>query len=390
MNANASDPRLYPEGLYVHLPFCEALCTYCDFARELYSSDRPNRYLAALERELDTKLRRLHPRGGAFAPRTLFVGGGTPSSLSLPQLDAFFDLLDRHVDRARLEEFTVECNPGSTDAAKLARLRARGVNRVSFGVQSFQPHLLQLLGRVHGAKHGAEAVARAREAGFENVSIDLMHGLPTQSLDDLKRDLDAALALETEHLSAYGLIHEAGTPLTQAVQRGQVARPGPEEEAAHYRLVMETLDSGGLPMYEISNYAKPGREAQHNLIYWRNEAYLGVGVSAAEYVAGARSVNRKDVNAYLEAVERGADPAASTETLTGAARAREALVLALRLREGVDLAAFAARWGFDVEAAFPELLATFTREGLLERAAGRLRITRQGLPVADGILSELV
>lgn len=385
-----ADPRLHPEALYVHLPFCEALCTYCDFAREIYSDDRPNRYLAALERELQARIARL---GAPFAPRTIFLGGGTPTALSETQLERFFDLLERHVDYARVEEFTAEANPGSADTAKLALLKRRGVNRASFGVQSFQPHLLQLLGRIHGAKHGGEAVRRARDAGFQNVTIDLMHGLPTQSLDDLKKDLDAALALGTEHLSAYGLIYEKGTPLTEASARGRVARLAPEEEGAHYRLVMETLGAGGLPQYEISNYAKPGREARHNLVYWRNEAYLGIGVSAAGCVHGERTVNHRAVDAYLHAVEAGEDPAAEREVLDASAKARESLVLALRLCGGLEPADFRARWGLDpaTDAGFQAAFRKHAAAGLMERtAAGRYRITREGFPVADAILCDFV
>ncbi|MBE7462745.1 MAG: radical SAM family heme chaperone HemW [Planctomycetes bacterium] len=387
----ARDPREYPEGLYIHLPFCAALCTYCDFARELYGPERPDRYLRALERELAAKLRKLHPDGAPYAPRTIYLGGGTPTALSPGQLGALFDLIGRHVDASRVEEFTAECNPGSADTGKLELLRARGVNRVSFGIQSFQPHLLQLLGRVHGARDGAEAVRRARAAGFDNLTVDLMHGLPTQSLEDLRRDLDAALALEPEHVSAYGLIYEDGTPLTVAMERGQFPRPSPEEEAAHYRLVMEACEGAGLRMYEISNYARPGREARHNSIYWHGEAYLALGVSGAEYVGGERRNNRRDVSGYLEAIETGGDPIAERERLGPEARAREALVLALRLREGIDPAAFAARWNFDLEAHCGAAFAKFTELGLLEIAAGgRLRISAAGLPVADAILSELV
>ena len=394
------DPRVWPEGLYVHLPFCAALCTYCDFASEVYSADRPRRYLAALEQDLSARIDGLSALPSKevagdvlrFAPRTIFLGGGTPSALSMAELKFFFEFLRRHVDCSRLEEFTIEANPGSTDAAKLEFLLAQGINRISFGVQSFQPHLLKLLGRVHGAAQGREAVALARAAGFENLSIDLMHGLPTQSLDDLKRDLDEALELETEHLSAYGLIYEDGTPLKAAVERGQIERLDPEQEAAHYRLVMERLETGGLLQYEISNYARPGREARHNLIYWRNEAYLGVGVSAASFVNFERTVNQYAMNAYMDAVERGEAPVASRERLESEPRARESLILELRLHAGVDPEEFRARWGLDLEA--PTIMPTlekFRAVGLLEKSPeGRWRITREGFPVADGILSELV
>lgn len=402
-NPPPRDPRIWPEGLYIHLPFCAAICTYCDFASELYSPERPRRYLVSLEKELAAKVGRLLGHKGdappllkgeiTYSPRTIFLGGGTPSALSIGELTHFFDMLERYVDCSKVEEFTIEANPGSTDEKKLEFLLTRGVKRISFGVQSFRPHLLKLLGRIHGADQGREAVALARAAGYRNVSIDLMHGLPTQSLDDLKRDLDEALALGTEHISAYGLIYEDGTPLKGAVEAGKIARLPPEEEAAHYRLVMERLEAGGLPQYEISNYAKPGCEARHNIIYWRNEAYMGVGVSAAGFVNFERASNHYEMDAYMSAVERGEDPAASRERLSPEARARESLVLELRLRTGVDPAEFHGRWGLNLEQDPPlrAVLDKYRSVGLMEKtAAGRWRITREGLPVVDGILSELV
>lgn len=383
------DPHVFPDGLYVHLPFCAAICTYCDFASEVYAAARAQRYLAVLEKELSARVSLLnaaHP----FAPRTIFLGGGTPSALNIPELTLFFDLLERHVDLRRVEEFTIEANPGSTEPAKLEFLRKRGINRISFGVQSFQPALLKLLGRVHGASQGREAVRMARDAGFDNVSIDLMHGLPTQTMDDVNRDIDDALALRTEHISAYGLIYESGTPLKDALDRGVVKRLEPEEEAAQYMAMIEELEKGGLMQYEISNYARPGREAEHNLIYWRNEAYLGVGVSAASFINWERNVNFYDMNRYMASAADTGDAIDTREVLTPEARARESLILELRLRKGVDLEAFRAAWGLDVARDCPPL-DKFMKVGLMERLPdGRFRISRQGMPVADGILSEFV
>jgi len=380
------DPRVDPEGLYVHLPFCAAICTYCDFASELYAAARAKRYLEALENELRVRTAHLQP----FAPRTVFLGGGTPSALSVAELRGFFDMLRKYVELKDVAEFSIEANPGSTDAEKLEFLLKQGVNRISFGVQSFQPHLLKLLGRVHGAQHGREAVSLARAAGFTNVSMDLMHGLPTQSLEDLSRDVDEALRLGTDHISAYGLIYEDGTPLKQAVAKGIVQTLTPEEEAAHYRLVMERLESGGLPQYEISNYARPGYEAQHNLIYWRNEAYLGVGVSAASFVDFERSTNFYQMDDYIREALAAGVAIDMRETLDPQARARESLVLELRLRAGVDPHEFQTRWGLDIlrDCAVIE---RYQSQGLIERLpSGRIRISRAGMTVADGIMSELV
>ncbi len=385
-------PLTFPDALYVHLPFCAALCTYCDFASEVYAAARAQRYLDALEKEFRARLGALKESSAdtVFAPRTIFLGGGTPSALNIPELRRFFSILKSQVDVSRVEEFTIEANPGSTEPAKLDYLLKECVNRISFGVQSFQPHLLKLLGRVHGASQGREAVRMARAAGFTNVSIDLMHGLPTQSHDDLRRDLDEALALETDHLSAYGLIYEDGTPLKTAVEKGTVAPLPAIEESAHYSTVMETLERGGLPQYEISNYARPGREAQHNLVYWRNEAYLGVGVSAASFVDFERTVNFIAMDNYMKAAESLGNAIETRETLDAAARARESLILELRLARGIDPNEFASRWGtnplFD-----SNVVATFFTEGLMEKTAdGRIRITRRGMPVADGILSNFV
>jgi putative oxygen-independent coproporphyrinogen III oxidase len=383
-------PQTWPEGLYVHLPFCAAICTYCDFASEVYAAARAKVYLDALEREFEVRTRDIKNAYGRYAPRTIFLGGGTPSALNIEELERFFSILLRYVSLHRVSEFTIEANPGSTDEQKLELLVRRGLNRISFGVQSFQPHLLKLLGRVHGADQGREAVRMARDAGFDNISIDLMHGLPQQSLDDVKRDCDEALALDTDHISAYGLIYEDGTPLTDATARGSIQKLPPEEEAAHYRTVMDGLEAGGLEQYEISNYCKPEREAQHNLIYWRNEAYLGVGVSAASFINWQRSVNHYAMDTYLKQTSESGVAIDTSESLTPEARAREALILELRLRRGVDPVQFQKRWGGELISSSPTV-EKFVREGLMERLAdGRYRISRQGMSVADGILSELV
>jgi oxygen-independent coproporphyrinogen-3 oxidase len=386
----------HPAGLYIHVPFCHAFCSYCDFASEIYQPAAVARYLEALEKELSTRVAELES-SAPFAPRTVYVGGGTPSALSLAELARFLDLLQRRAltpglsrGVGRVEEFTIEANPGTVEPAKLDLLRRRGVNRISFGVQSFQPRLLKILGRSHGPEDGKEAVRLARAAGFDNISIDLMHGLPTQSLDDLRRDVDEAARLGTEHLSAYGLSYEEGTPLRCAVERGELSRLPAEEEARQYLLLIELLERAGLKHYEISNYARPGKESRHNLIYWMNEAYLGVGASAASFVNWERSTNLSAVAAYVQAVETSGKATEKSETLEPAARAREALILELRLRRGVHPDEFRARWGVDCltgNAALPR----FLQEGLMELTAeGRYRISRKGLPVADGILAEFV
>ena len=401
---NASGP---PAALYVHVPFCRAKCSYCDFAREVRHADRVSLYLAALAIELGSRCAE-SPRGGAVTKtlnrqsspdasgvyrqsRTVYIGGGTPTSLTEAELDRLLDILARHVDLKSAEEFTVEANPGTLTVGKLSLLRTRGVNRLSLGVQSFQPRLLKLLGRIHTAGEARASVELARAAGFDNLSLDLMHGLPTGSRQELECDLDAALALAPEHLSAYGLTYEEGTPLALAVARGDIAKLSAEEETAQYTLVMERLEAGGLPQYEISNYARPGRQSRHNLAYWRNEPYLGFGPSAASYLDGERSVNERELDAYCAAIAARGQAVASRERLDPEKRAREALILELRLRAGVDAAEFRARWGWDFQAACAAELARFRAQGLMEfTPEQRWRLTARALPVADTVLSEFV
>ncbi|MGD0092284.1 MAG: radical SAM family heme chaperone HemW [Planctomycetota bacterium] len=381
--------QTFPAGLYVHIPFCTSFCSYCDFASEIHKPAAVARYLKALEKELCTRVAEL-AAVAPFAPRTVYIGGGTPSALQVAELAGLFDLLARNLNLDSVEEFTIEANPGSVDAAKLELFRRRGVNRISFGVQSFQPRLLKLLGRIHGPEDSRQVVRLARAAGFGNVSIDLMHGLPTQSRDELRRDVDEAASLGTEHVSAYGLSYEEDTPLYRAVERGELAPLPAEEEARQYLAVIELLEEAGLRQYEISNYARPGLESRHNLIYWRNQAYLGVGASAASFLAWQRSNNHSEVAAYLEAVEATGLATETAEVLDASARAREALVLELRLRRGVSPEEFRACWGVDCLKSSP-LLQGFLQEGLMEMTVdGRYRISKQGLPVADSLLAEFV
>ncbi|MFH0939873.1 MAG: radical SAM family heme chaperone HemW [Planctomycetota bacterium] len=384
MNRSA---QTFPDGLYAHVPFCASLCRYCDFASEVYQAARTQCYLTALEKELRARVAQLAQQ---FAPRTIFIGGGTPSALSIAELTRFFEILRQYVGFDRVREFTIEANPGSTDPAKLEFLRRQGVNRISFGAQSFQPHLLKLLGRRHSAEQSRETIRLARAAGFENISIDLMHGIPTQTKEDAQRDVAEALALPLEHVSAYGLSYEEGTPLLDAVRNGAIRRSLSEEETMLYYQVMDDLEAGGMAQYEISNYARPSYEAQHNLIYWRNEAYLGIGPSAASFIHWERSANADDLDAYLRAVSESGLAIVSCETLDPAARAREALILELRLRRGVDTAEFYARWETELLGQ-SATTRKYIKEGLMEKLPnGRYRITRQGLSVADGIMSELV
>jgi putative oxygen-independent coproporphyrinogen III oxidase len=379
----SAPPWLWPRSAYVHIPFCVHKCGYCDFASLAGADHLADRYLDALAREMAFL-------GEPQPVDTIFVGGGTPTRLSASQLGRLMAMINHWYRLAPGGEFTVEANPGTLDVHKADVLAAGGVNRVSLGAQSFQPPLLNALER----NHGPEEVPRALEIvrpRFERWSFDLIFGVPGSTLDDWAADLDAALALAPSHLSCYGLVYEKGTPLWSQRKSG-VVRPVDEDvEHAMYAMTIDRLQAAGLAMYEISNYARPGHESRHNLVYWANEAYFGVGLGATRYVQGVRSSNTRELPAYLRRLENGEEATSPTETLEPEARARETAVLMLRRTvPGIDRADFQARTGFALDALLGEEIGRNTRKGLLEDDGRRVRLTREGLFLADTVLSDIV
>ncbi len=287
-------------------------------------------------------------------------------------------------------EWTVEANPGTLDAAKVDVLASGGVNRVSLGAQSFQPPLLAALERHHDPEDVPRALDLIRPR-FERWSFDLIFAVPGSTLDDWQADLETALALQPSHLSCYGLVYEKGTALWKQWDAGQVRAVDEDVERAMYAHTIERLARAGLEQYEISNFARPGHECRHNLVYWANEPYHGVGLGAARYLEGTRAVNTRDLPAYLRRVESGADPTGPSESLDPEARARETAVLMLRrTRLGIERSDFLARTGYGLDALASVALRRHTASGLLEDDAGRVRLTREGLFLADSVLSDLL
>jgi len=297
-------------------------------------------------------------RRGLPPATSVFFGGGTPSLLPAQLLVSVLEAVTRLPEA----EVTVECNPESVDEEKLAAYRAAGVNRLSFGVQSMVPHVLASLGRVHDPAAVARAVALARETGFDNFNLDLIYGAAGETLDDWRRTLDAALALDPPHVSAYALTVEPGTPLAARVRQGEVTAPDDDDQADKYLAADTALGAAGLEWYEISNWARPGRECRHNLLYWQQGEYTGIGCAAHGHTSGRRWWNVRTPERYIALVEEGASTEAGCEELTPAARAEEALVLALRTRLGVPAVDGAG----------------LVEEGLAERRGDRLVLTRRG------------
>ena len=364
-------------GVYVHLPFCPYICPYCDFAKEVWSDARAAQYREALAAEIDA--------APAVAARTLFFGGGTPTTYD-PAVIA--QIVTRVRERFALDaaaEVTAEANPDPALIGRLPGLFAAGINRLSIGVQSFDPEELRRLGRRHTPADVARVVEAARAAGFTNISLDLIFGVPGGSAASWRRTLDAALALEPEHLSAYGLTIEDDTPYAAWFARDPAAFADDTLEAELYGIAIARLREAGFEHYEISNWARPGFRSQHNAGYWRNDPYLGLGVGAASYLDGVRSVHTREIDAYLRAALAREPIPGEEERLEGTARAGEAIMLALRTAEGVDPAAFGERYGLAFEERYGIIVERLAADGFLTAAGGRVRLTERGKYLANDV-----
>jgi oxygen-independent coproporphyrinogen-3 oxidase len=340
-----------------------------------------DRYLSALEREMGMTL--AHPQ----EVDTIFVGGGTPTRLDAGQLERLTRIIRRWLVPAPAAEWTVEANPGTLDARKADILAGAGVDRISLGAQSFRPDSLRVLERHHGLEEVQRAVEIVRDR-FPRWSLDLIFGVPGSSLADWERDLEIAMGFGPAHLSCYGLVFEKGTPLWKQRERGEVRSLDEALERSMYECTIDRLSASGLRMYEISNFARPGQESRHNLVYWANEAYFGFGVGAARYIRGVRSVNTRELPAYLRRIAAGEPATGPSEELTPEERARETAVLMLRRTAmGLYRGDFARRTGFDIDDLAGPAIDRQKASGYLEDDGIRLRLSREGVFVADQVMA---
>ena len=368
-------------ALYLHIPFCAAKCAYCDFASYPNRQDVWRGYMDALLDELRGWRLALEDRELA----TVFIGGGTPSLLPAGEIARLMDGVRQCALVRGDAEITMEANPGTLTPEKLKSCRAAGVNRLSLGAQAMDDRLLRSLGRIHTAKDVAEAVDLARRAGFDNVSLDLMYALPGQSMDDWARTLDAALALAPEHLSAYSLIVEEGTPLADRVARGMLTVPDDDATVDMQRMAVERLAGAGFERYEISNYARKGRECRHNIVYWQRGDYLGVGCAAHSLMDGVRFENPRGLEEYLSGQRR-----MNAVRLTREDAMEETLMLSTRMCRGMDLDAYRREFGEDFCMGRERKLAELARMGLLVCEDGFLRLTQRGMEVQNAVVVELL
>jgi oxygen-independent coproporphyrinogen-3 oxidase len=368
-------------AIYLHVPFCRRKCGYCSFVSCAGRESEIPAYVVALRREIAGRA------SGAAVP-SIFFGGGTPSLLSVPRVETLLDTVHEHFVVAAHAEITLEANPGTVDEAYLGGLRRAGVNRLSLGAQRFEDSELTALGRLHSAAEARQAFTAARRAGFGNINLDLIYGLPGDSAAAWRTTLEAAVELKPEHLSLYPLTLEPDTPLGEAVAAGDVPAPDPDVAADQYELAEDCLEAAGYDHYEISNWARPARECRHNLVYWDNAPYLGFGVAAHSSVDGRRCANTNDLDEYLAA--GGLAPLALDERLDAETRRAETVILGLRQGRGIDLAATSGRLGTDVAGEYHAPFEDMTAAGLLERYDGRLRLTRRGRLLGNEVFWRLL
>ncbi|MDD3653931.1 MAG: radical SAM family heme chaperone HemW [Desulfotomaculaceae bacterium] len=377
-----------PLGLYIHVPFCLKKCQYCDFISYPYSKAAADTYLNALFSEIELYSRGLPGWDKALA--SIFFGGGTPTCLPSKILTSILDRLFKVFSLLPGCEVTVEANPGTVDRQALTELRKGGVNRLSLGVQAFQGHLLGILGRIHTAAEVIETVRAARMAGFENLNLDFIFGIPGQTMEDWLETLSLAANLEPEHISVYALQLEEDTPLLQLVLQGEVQRCSEELELSLYQTAIQYLSEHGYVHYEISNFSRPGRESAHNLGYWLNRYYLGLGPGAHSYLQCGRYANDSTLDGYAVRLARGELPVSAKEVATVASEMSETMFLGLRLTSGVDLEAFYRRFGRRAEDVYRLEIMRLLKKGLVEFAGGCLRLTSVGLPLANEVFIEFV
>ena len=377
-----SDPDRRPPsfGLYVHVPYCTAKCPYCEFSTAPYVSSRVPAYLYAIAHEART----YSPR--VSSPFTsVFIGGGTPSLLSGDEVHALMASLRDAFSILPDAEVTIEANPESLDAGKLEGYLDAGVTRLSIGVQSFDDELLGVLGREHLAADGCAAIAVARSVGFRNVSVDIMFGAPTARPDQWRRTVEQAVGVDADHLSVYGMTLEPVTVFGRQDRKAPLDLPDEDVQAEMYEWAMDELAQAGYRQYEISNFARPGFECRHNITYWLNEPYVGLGASAWGYLDGERYGNVRGAQSYVQRISSARSAVVDRERLIGLAAKSETVTLGLRMTEGVDSMAYQQRHGTDLVADFGDVIGPLVDVGCLSWKAPRLKMTRRGLLLANEV-----
>jgi oxygen-independent coproporphyrinogen III oxidase len=367
-------------ALYVHIPFCTAKCRYCGFYSVPVSHQDVPSLVGVLLKELDS-----YSLPKDFA-HTIYIGGGSPTCIPDEQL---FFLISELIARAgEPAEFTIEANPAQVSIKTLSMLRSLGVNRLSIGVQSFNSGELAFLGRPYAPKDILQAVSDGRAAGFSNISLDLIFAVPGQTLANWRSTLNSAIAINAEHISVYSLSYEEGTPLAAQLEKGKIKRVDEETDRKMYDMAREMLNEAGIRQYEISNFARSGFECRHNLVYWANRPWIGIGPAAASYWQGTRSTNVSDIYSYIDTVRKDEKPVVETQTPDALETACQTAILNLRRIKGIDLCEFRNQTGFDALKLFAQPIGHYRTLGLIKVASESIRLTANAFPIADSILCD--
>lgn len=373
-------------GLYIHIPFCESRCIYCDFFSTV-NSGMHDRYVGALCREYEMRKHEILPQRASWD--TIYIGGGTPSTLSTEHLRQLFATVADDIDPST-KEITIECNPDDITAQYANELAQLPINRVSMGAQTFDDNRLAFLHRRHSSAQIAQAVGNLKRAGFSNISIDLMYGFPEETIDDFKRDIDKALLLDVPHISAYCLMYEEGTQLYRMLEQNKITETPEETERKMYETLIDTLRHSSYEHYEISNFARKGYRSQHNSSYWNLTPYLGIGAAAHSFDGKTtRSSNPSHLIIYIEALERGILPT-DRELLSPTESLNDYTMLRLRTAEGIDLDEMETRFGHEMRTKAEHIARQFLSSGLLTHDGNRLHLTRQGVFVSNMVMAEFM
>lgn len=369
---------------YIHIPFCEKICHYCDFTKFFYEEKMADEYLMALNNEMNFYIQSKQKM------RTIYVGGGTPTALNAKQLETLLKMIEAKFFTADALEYTFEANPGDLDEEKIKLLKKYNVSRISMGVQTFDDEQLETLGRLHRIKDVEENIETLLKHDFKNISIDLMYGLPNQSLADFERSIDKALSYDLPHYSSYALQIEPKTIFYQRYMKGKLHKAPDELEASMFELLISKMKEKNKTQYEVSNFSEPGYESMHNLTYWDNAYYYGFGAGASGYLPGVRTINYRPFPSYVKAALETGEPVLTKEIITVKEEIEEQMFLGLRKRAGVSKVVFENRFGFSFDLFYREAIDELIKRGWLEESNDAIRMTESGQLFGNSVFQQFL
>ncbi|PAV29012.1 coproporphyrinogen III oxidase [Virgibacillus profundi] len=373
------------QSVYIHIPFCQQICHYCDFVKFFYNEKLATQYIEALANEM-----KMNIPGSKNQMKTIYIGGGTPTALNIEQLRSLLEIINKKFDIAKCEEFTIEVNPGDLGKDKINLLKAFGVSRISFGVQVMDDQMLKDLGRLHKVSDVYKTVDQLQQYGFTNISLDLIYALPNQTVEQFQKSLNEAMTFDLPHYSTYALQIEPKTVFFQRHKKGVLPRPAEEEEVQMYEILKETMKRAKVDQYEISNFAKPGYESKHNRTYWSNEYYYGFGAGAHGYLPGKRIGNIRPLPAYIKQALNDGKPILQVEKVGMKEQIEEEMFLGMRMVKGINKSDFKKKFGFSLNELYKQPIKDFVRTGLLIDTQKDLRLTNQGMLLANRVFEKFL